>query len=113
MSDERKPNFLFGVEPEPECAAQPSPLWDPDDDQNDDQDDDEDEDDDESTYEPAASHGVTFTAQAKDEDDDGVACDTCANRNNPPGQGPCVSCDMTLAGPESNYCREADPPIKP
>lgn len=37
-----------------------------------------------------------------------LVCETCANRNNPTGDGPCVSCDLTVDGPASNYSAEAD-----
>lgn len=50
-----------------------------------------------------------------DEDDDTVssmACETCANRHNPPGSGPCVSCDLTTDGDDSNYSAESDQPFK-
>ncbi len=37
-----------------------------------------------------------------------MACETCANRHNPPGSGPCVNCDLTVDGPDSNYTAETD-----
>lgn len=37
-----------------------------------------------------------------------MACETCANRNNPAGSGPCVNCDLTVDGPDSNYVAETD-----
>jgi len=40
-----------------------------------------------------------------------MACETCVNRTNAPGDGPCVNCDLTFDGPESNYCAEADSPV--
>jgi hypothetical protein len=40
-----------------------------------------------------------------------MACETCANRNNPAGSGPCVNCDLTVDGPESNYSAETDEPL--
>ncbi|MFA5053733.1 MAG: hypothetical protein WC565_06730, partial [Parcubacteria group bacterium] len=30
-----------------------------------------------------------------------MACETCVNRTNAPGDGPCVNCDLTFDGPES------------
>ena len=41
-----------------------------------------------------------------------MACESCVNRNNPPGDGPCVNCDLTIDGPDSAYCAESDEPIK-
>jgi hypothetical protein len=40
-----------------------------------------------------------------------MACETCVNRHNPPGSGPCVNCDLTLDGPDSNYSAEAAEPV--
>lgn len=40
-----------------------------------------------------------------------MACETCVNRSNAPGDGPCVNCDLTFDGPESNYCAESDAPV--
>lgn len=41
-----------------------------------------------------------------------MACESCVNRNNPPGDGPCVNCDLTFDGPESNYSAESNEPVK-
>lgn len=38
-----------------------------------------------------------------------ILCETCINRHNPPGSGPCGSCDLTTDGEASNYCAESDP----
>jgi hypothetical protein len=40
-----------------------------------------------------------------------MACETCVNRTNAPGDGPCVNCDLTFDGPESSYLAEADAPV--
>jgi len=40
-----------------------------------------------------------------------MACETCVNRTNAPGDGPCVNCDLTFDGPESNYVAETDAPV--
>lgn len=40
-----------------------------------------------------------------------MACETCVNRHNPPGSGPCVNCDLTFNGPESNYSADVDEPV--
>jgi len=37
-----------------------------------------------------------------------MACETCSNRNNPAGSGPCVNCDLTIDGLDSNYSAEVD-----
>lgn len=42
------------------------------------------------------------------EADESMACETCMNRHNPPGDGPCVDCDLTIDGPQSNYVAEGD-----
>jgi len=40
-----------------------------------------------------------------------MACETCVNRSNATGDGPCLACDLTFDGPESNYCAESDTPV--
>lgn len=40
-----------------------------------------------------------------------IICETCINRHNPPGSGPCGTCDLTEDGEASNYCAEADAPL--
>lgn len=37
-----------------------------------------------------------------------MACETCIHRANATGDGPCVDCDLTFDGPESNYSAEGD-----
>ena len=42
-----------------------------------------------------------------------MACETCVNRTNATGDGPCLACDLTFDGPQSNYCAESDEPLAP
>lgn len=41
-----------------------------------------------------------------------MACETCVHRANATGDGPCVDCDLTFDGAESNYCAESDRPVR-
>lgn len=38
-----------------------------------------------------------------------LICETCINRHNPPGAGPCAACDVTTDGEASHYCAEIEP----
>ncbi len=39
----------------------------------------------------------------KADGDEGLICETCVNRHNPPGSGPCGKCDLTVDGEASEY----------
>lgn len=39
----------------------------------------------------------------KADDDESLICETCLNRHNPPGSGPCGTCDLTADGEASEY----------
>jgi hypothetical protein len=41
-------------------------------------------------------------------DDEGLICETCVNRHNPPGSGPCGRCDLTIDGEASEYRPEPE-----
>jgi hypothetical protein len=41
-----------------------------------------------------------------------IICESCINRHNVPGSGPCGTCDLTEDGEASNYCAEADAPLE-
>jgi hypothetical protein len=41
-------------------------------------------------------------------DDDSLICETCVNRHNAPGSGPCGTCDLTLDGQASEYRPEPE-----